>query len=413
MMHPLRPNPITVVAALVGVVALGAPLAQAEPFGGFSSDETEVLVGRDTICTPLAITDGKSTEVPRCRRADGRQVAARKFRRGTQQLGSKAKYAAATRSTTLTIRALASAGSQGGSVVTWESTDPIARVVGVHLSEGGRLLAIEYESRFGGRARVDVVAFVMASERPPAVEPPGPETGATKPPQPAAPAPPASPASKEQEQALSKARNLSKRNRHKAAIAAFRQVLALDRDHSEARYFVARHLARQRKTEDALRELDALAASSRPDAIEWRVEARFDKAFTRLRSSQRFREAVGLDSASAATSTYERLLGFTSTWEQPEIKCEQAAMNIDFARRARTFALRVTSRCGGYPDRARFKGRWTIDANDRIVLTLPNKKGPNEVIACEISACGDGSGEQCLACGVDADLSFIARPVRR
>ena len=416
MMRPSRPIPLQMIILFVlfVVAVVATPAAWAEPFGGFSADETQYLVGRDTICSPLPMVDGTSRGIPSCARAEATSVAARKFRRGTKQQGSRAKYSASSRSTSLTVRALEGTGARAGLTITWEATDPISRITAVYLSNGGELLAVEYESRFGGRARTDVVAFMIGKSKDSSPEPPAPVQPDSRP---AAkdPTTPAPAASKELEKALSKARRLSRRGANKALIAAFRRVLELDPDHSEGLYGLARGLARRRQVDGALAELEKLAASSREDAIVWQVEARFDKAFASLRSNSRFRKAVGLDRppGTRPTAVYERLVGFSSTWEQPEIKCEQAQINIDFARTQRKFALRVTTRCGGYKDVTRLKGRWQVAKNGQITLILPNKSKADEIVTCALQICSDSSNEDCLICGVDSDLSFTARPVRR
>ena len=413
---------VSIGAALV----VAHPRAQAESFGGFSSDQTRYLVDRDQICSPLRISEAPSDQIPSCQRADAQRVAAFGFRRGIKQQGSQASYAAVSRNTLLTIRALPGTGRIAQIVVTWRATDPISRVTGLYLSQGGKLIAAEYESRFGGRVRTRVVGFVLdaADPRPadrssppnaspgdhPAGDTPGNRAGPSNRAGQAAPA-----LSKELERALERARRLSQNGKSKAAMAAYRRVLDEDPGHSEARYGVAYNLARQRKFKQAVAELRTLADSTRTDAIIWLIEARFDRIFTRLRGDQEFRRVTGLNRGPShkARTLYERLVGFTRTWEQAEVKCEQAQINVGFTRLERKFTLRVTSRCGGYKDVTRLRGTWTIKGADQLDLTLPNKRGPDETISCLMQICTDGSNEDCLVCGVDSDLSFTARPVRR
>ncbi|MEM9492648.1 MAG: tetratricopeptide repeat protein, partial [Myxococcota bacterium] len=344
-----------------------------------------------------------------------------------------ASHSAEARGAQLTVRAMSPAGAVVATVVTWKSLDPIARVIGVYRSAGGTLVAVEYEVRFGGRLRTEVVGFALPKAgqaeqagtagtmgRPPG-EAGGTAAGTTRPTGACSAAQPAGTGtgagaaptlSGEAQKALDRARRLAKRGRHSAALAAYRQVLASDGEHAEARYGVARALARQRRGKDAVAELKALAGSQRADAVVWLIEARFDRAFARLRSDAGFRAATGLDRpAGAARPLYERLVGFSRTWEQPEVKCEQEQINLDFDRLKQTFVLRVTSRCGGYKDTVRLAGRWALGGSDRVTLTLPNKGGKDEVLQCALSACGDG--EDCLSCGVDGELSFTVRPVRR
>jgi hypothetical protein len=201
----------------------------------------------------------------------------------------------------------------------------------------------------------------------------------------------------------------------RAAEAAYRQVLDIDPGQPEARYGLARSLARQRKHPAAVEALAALAASQHPEAVTWLVEARFDRAFARLRSDAGFRAATGLDSdGTRPRSLYERLLGFSNTWEQSEVKCEQAEVRLSLDRRARTFKLVITTRCGGHPLSTRLQGTFRLGqppaAGERVDLVLPNREGPEESVACRMQVC---AGEDCLQCVVDEDLSFSLLPVRR
>lgn len=390
------------------IVATGAA-ARADSFGGFSADETMYLVGRDKICAPLSGTS--PTGLPACSHADAGRVSELRFRSGSKQLGKSAKYEAAARGSALTVSPIGG----GNVVVTWAAMDPIARVVAVYLSPREQLLAVEYESRFGGGAGIEVVVFVLASAQAPVqtATPPagGSSIGKTPPVAAVSQAPPESPENKELAAALARARTLGKKGPAKTAEAAYREVLTLEADNVEARYGLALALARQRKPAPAIRELEVLAASTRADAVIWRVEARFDKGFARLRGDAAFRAAVGLDArAGTATRLYERLVGFSSRWEQPEITCEQARINLDMERLARTFTLRVRSRCGGFADDTRVRGRWALAGDGHVVLTMTNKQGPDDEVTCVMKSC---SGEDCLHCGVDTDLSFMLQVVRR
>jgi hypothetical protein len=384
------------------------------------------LKSPDTICTPLVIRaqagPDTSADTPVCERAEPGQVAALKFRRGTEQRGPRARYAASARGTAIELSVVAGAGAGAGTLVTWKVMDPISRVAGVYLSPGEKLVAVEFQTRFAGRLRTDVVAFALPAARRPGTAP------ASEAAQEDAPgragdtmtgtaAPELSPAAGK---ALVKARGLARRGRHKAAEAAYRKVLEADPEHAEARYGLARSRAGQRDPQGAVAALQALAGSGRDDAIIWLVEARFDKVFARLRGNPGFRRATGLDrqagQAGAAGQAgkerrlYERLLGFSSTWEQPETKCESAQINLDLDRSARTFALRITSRCGGYTDQTRLRGSFALEDPERVILTMPNKKGPDDPIECAMQVC---AGEDCLHCRVDQDLDFVLRPVRR
>jgi hypothetical protein len=432
-----------IVLAAVAAVLAGAVPAAAGPFGGFSADQTRYLHGRDQVCTPLRVTapdPAPSPATPACEPADDRRVAAMTFRRGALQQGTRAEYEASSRGTEITVRDRRS----GRTLVTWSAVDPVERITGVYAAENSgqaaarpaplALVAVEYEVRFGGRTRIETVAFALAPATPagapdmPAGPAPGPDTtpgpgiapapgpdttpGPGIAPAPAGAAPPA-PGDPRVGERLAKARKLDARN-PRAAEAAYRQVLELDAEHPEAHYGLARSLARQRKQPAAVEALAALARSQRPEAAEWLVEARFDRAFASLRSDAAFRAATGLDSdRTRPRSLYERLLGFSDTWEQPEVKCEQAEVRLALERRARTFKLVITTRCGGSPMSTRLQGKFRLgepQTGDRVDLVLPNREGPEEVVACRMQICGS---EDCLQCVVDEDLSFSVLPVRR
>jgi hypothetical protein len=412
-------------AMLAIIVAGGVTPAAAGPFGGFSEDQTRYLSGRDQVCTPIAVADPgpsgaapASRAAPACEPADDRRVASAKFRRGVLQQGARADYEASARGTDLTLRERRS----GRTLVTWSTVDPIDRIVAVHASDsrpGGpaapaALVAVEYEVRFGGRARVETVVFaITAAAAPAAVTPTVPvqlEPGTSPAPSPPA-AGPAAPDDPRLAALLTKARRLDARNQARPAEAAYRQVLAIDADHPEARYGLARSLIRQRKQPAAIEALAALARSPRPGAAEWLVEARFDRVFQGLRGDPAFRAATGLDPDPARQrSLYERLLGFSDTWEQAEVKCEQAEVRLSLDRRARKFRLAITTRCGGYPTTTRLQGGFRLGPGDRVDLVLPNAEGPEDAVACRMQLC---SSEDCLQCVVDEDLSFTVLPVRR
>lgn len=415
------------------IITLAGSQALAGPFGGFARDERRYLVDRDNICMPVAIpadfaekNPGQALQtVPTCNTADTATLSSWRFRRGQAQRGSEAVFAATARGRMLSLQ---SRDPRGNAVelVTWEASDPIARVVAVYASPNRRLVAVEYEVRFAGRLRVEVIGFTVpgaeqssgsAESEPPSspsstgsapvsgssAEKSGSAPAATGQ---AAPKLPAAAA-----KALKKAQRAARGKRHRAAFKAYRTVLSADPEHSEARFGIARAYAGQKQQEDAVRALQTLAASRRVDKVIWLVEARFDKAFSRLRADTGFRAAVGLDRAPGTKAhIYERLVGFTSTWEQPETTCENAEVALKLDRHKRTFRLRITSRCGGYKDVTRLRGRWDMAVGDQVILTLPNKKAKEEAVVCRMQTCSD---EDCLRCVLDRDLEFVLRPVRR
>ena len=93
-----------------------------------------------------------------------------------------------------------------------------------------------------------------------------------------------------------------------------------------------------------------------------------------------------------------------------ETTCEKPEVGLTMERQTRKFRLHITSRCGGYEDSLRFSGTFRLGRDDRVDLVLPNKGGADEAVPCVMQVC---SGEDCLSCAVDVDLSFVLRPTRR
>src|SRR5690606_31778937 len=123
-----------------------------------------------------------------------------------------------------------------------------------------------------------------------------------------------SPARAPEDPAVTKAVAAARKAPKKKQLAAWNAVLAADPAHSEALFQIAALQIGAKQQADALATLGKLAASTREDAIEWLVEARFAKAFAPVRGVPAFREHVGLDRKPA--TPYERLMGFGGQWEQ-------------------------------------------------------------------------------------------------
>jgi hypothetical protein len=192
-------------------------------------------------------------------------------------------------------------------------------------------------------------------------------------------------------------------------IAGWNKVLAADAANAEALYRVAQLELAAKHRAEAIAALDKLAASTRGDAIEWLVEARFDASFASLRADPKFRADVGLDRK--AQSAYERAMGFGGQWEQTGTSCDKAEVKLQMLR-DRSFKLRVKTVCEGQVFDQPFKGTWRIDG-DMIVLSLPvpnAKASAKDEAPCKFERTGD---EDSLRCNLGHDLEFVVMPTRR
>jgi len=387
-------------AALALILCAAGP-ASAGVFGGFGGREDGYLVGRDKICTPLAVEAGQASGTPSCAKASDDEVAQLSVKAAKALHGRDASHSAAAQGRTLEVTAT----KKEAVVVSWQAPDPIARVDDVYVSQYGNLIAVEYTVRRGSRDVGEVVVFDVRGAgqakttatttdagKPVATE----RVAATQAP------PPATPALKK---ALKAARKAA-RGAPKKALKAWDKVLVLDADHSEARYGVAVAQARARKTELVLAALEALAGSARTDAVEYLILARFDKAFAKIRADARFRAAVGLDGGSDVF--YERLMGQGGAWEQAETACDTPGVALKLGQ-DRSFKLTITSTCSGDRWKDTFKGRWEAQ-EPGLRLILPNKGRDDEAFECSVEKDGD---EDAIRCALDADLGFVVRPVRR
>jgi hypothetical protein len=377
-----------------------ANAAAADTFGGFSGVDRPYLVNRDRVCTPLAVTGRSATGTPSCEKDVTADVIAKlSIKEPIAQRGPKATFAASASGKTMTVTKKTSSDP----VVTWTSSEPIGKIVEVYASQYEDRVAVAYAVRKLGKEVIEIVAFelVKTTGRDATVTPPPPT-------QPRAPTPaPATttPADPKLAKAVEAARKASKSK----AIAAWQSVLAIDAQHSEAQFRIAAQRAMAKQRAEAIAALEALARSSRGDAIEWLIEARFDKAFAALRAEPTFRRAVGLDRK--PTTPYERLMGFGGQWEQTGTSCEAPEVRLE-AKRDRTVKLRVKSVCRGRVLDQPFKGTWRTD-DDSIVLTLPTKGKQatvNDEAPCRFEPQGD---EDALTCVLDRDLEFTVLPTRR
>jgi hypothetical protein len=388
---------LTVIVGLVGLV--GHPgAARGDTFSGFSGVDRPYLVNQDRVCTPIAVVNSTAAGSPRCEKAAADVIAKLSIKSPIAQAGAKAAFAAQAAGRTLTISRKA-----GGTVVTWDAPDAIVKIIELYASQYDDRVAVSFNVRRLGKEVTDVVAFDLGQSQT-AIKPADPDPVApADPTRPAvAPAPPADPAITK---AIGDARAAPKAKQ----VAAWRAVLALDDANPEARFRIAVADAAAKRTGDALTSLRALAGSTRDDAIEWLIEARYDPAFAALRADPGFRTAVGLDHKPA--TIYERFMGFGGQWEQTGTSCDKPEVRF-VARRDRSFQLRVKTTCEGRIYDTPFKGTWRIDGA-RIVLALPNQG--KQVTAADEAACGfEVTGdEDAMRCAIGRDIDFVVLPTRR
>jgi len=385
------------------LVVLVATPAAADTFGGFSGVDSPYLVNQDRVCRPLAVKDGVANGMPACEKATADVIAKLSIKEPTVQRGAKATFGAVGSGRMLTVLK-----KTGDVVVSWNAPDPISRVVDVYTSQYEDRIAVTYIVRRLSKDTTEVIAFelVKTTGRDPGTAPtmvtPQPPTTTTPTPTTPAPAPPEDPKLKK---AVEAARKATKGK----ALAAWQAVLALDKDHSEATYRIAVIQLGAKKHAEAMAAIEKLAKSSRPDAIEWLVEARFDKAFASLRSDAKFRTAVGLDRK--AQTPYERVMGFGGQWEQTGTSCDTPEVRLTMGR-DRTFKLRVKSVCRGQSFEQPFKGTWRIEG-DGVILTLPTKG--KQASAKDEAPCSleKERMEDSMHCELDRDLDFVVLPARR
>jgi hypothetical protein len=393
--------------ALSVALLLVAGPAAADTFGGFSGVDSPYLVNRDRICHPLEVKAGAATGVPTCEKdATADVIAKLSVKDPIVQRGPKATFSAAASGKTLTVTKKAS----GDPVVTWNAVDPIGKVVDVYASQYEDRVAVAYTTRKLGKEVTEVVAFelVKTTGRDITVKPTTP-TQPTQPtvtqPTPTTPTTPAPAADPKLTKAVEAAQKAAKAK----ALAAWQAVLAIDAQHSEAQYRIAAIKAGAKQPAEAIAALETLASSKRDDAIEWLIEARFDKAFSSLRADTKFRAAVGLDRK--ASTPYERMMGFGGQWEQTSTSCEAPEVKLT-VQRDRAFKLKVKSVCRGQAFEQSFKGTWRISGND-VMLTVPTK-GKQATAKDEMPCIFEKQrDEDALRCTIDRDLEFVVLPTRR
>jgi len=394
--------------------------ARADTFSGFSGVDRPYLVNQDRVCTPLLVASSAATGAPVCKKAAADFIAHLSIKPPIVQSGARASFVAQAAGRAITVSRKA-----GGVVVTWSAPDPIVKIVETYASQYDDRVAVAFSVRRAGKEVTDIVAFDLGQNQTAIKDPTkdsakNPAKDLVKDPindptlakdavdptkDPARPdtAPP--PDDPKLTKAVADARAAAKAK----APAAWKAVLALDAAHSEALYRSAAAELAAKHTTEALAALVALAASTRGDAIEWLVEARFAPEFAALRADPKFRATVGLDRKPA--TSYERLMGFGGEWEQTGTSCDKPEVRFNAAR-DRKFKLRVKTRCEGAQFDTTFRGTWRI-AGDRVVLVLPTQgkqASAADEATCGFEAAGDEEG---LRCALGHDIDFVVLPTRR
>lgn len=381
------------------MMAASAGVAVADTFGGFAGNEKTYVLGREKVCEPIKVTAAAAKGMPTCKVAGTDVMATLSLKSPAPERGSEAQVKATAKGQTITVT-----GKSGEVLVTWQSLDPVTSVVDVWRSTYGRIVAVEFTVRRMGKDVHDVVGFDMGvgggggtgggTTQTGTGTGTGTQTGTGT-----GTGTPVDPAMKK---AIDKARKTS----GKPAIAAWAKVLALDPENSEAKYRTAAAFAATKKSADAVAALQNLSQSKRSDAIEWLVEARFDKSFVKLVSDPGFRTAVGYDRPPG--TAYERLMGLGGQWEQSMTPCDRPEMKVTL-RRDRTFRLDFRSVCEGMRETFTMKGTWSM-TDVAVEMLMKRPGGGTDSAPCLIGTDGD---EDTLTCHVDADLTFEGRPVRR
>ncbi|MCP4445441.1 MAG: hypothetical protein GY811_08875 [Myxococcales bacterium] len=397
-----RVRPRYCLLASVILVCLPA-IASAGVFGGFSKDGAYKR-GTDQLCAPV---DAKGAG-PLCKTTLVGEMAKHSFGKGTKQGGRESSVRVRKKGTKLQV--LAAEGTKP--LVSWDSQQVLGEVGAVYLSSDKRWVAIEYRTRFAGRAVESVVVLGIGLPKDGPASSDGTATAL----------PTAAEAKKNTEpegfrEALKKGMRLI-RKRKKAAKAqiAFEAALALVPEHPEVLFHLAVLHHSGKDIPATLKTLQRLATSKHPEVPRWRVEARFELRFKALRGNSDFRFAVGITRvAGDAPSLYERLVAYGGRWEQEAIPCEQPQVNLTLRReKKQRFDLVIRSKCQGGSETTRLDGNWTDKGSaTKLGLSFPNLEAADDLLACNIEVCADDSGEDCIRCQVEGDDEFLLRIVRR
>ncbi len=385
------------------IVVLATPAA-ADTFGGFSGVDKPYLVNSDRVCTPLKVEGGKAAGAPACEKLGADVIAKLSVKDPIPQSGPKAAFAASASGRTLTVTKKAS----GEPVIVWQTMDPIGKVAEVYASQYEDRVAVAYTARVMGKDQTLIVAFdLLKAGTKPVNTPPVDPNKPVDPNDPNAPKDPNTGVAPEDPKVL-KALEAARKAPKAKALAEWQKVHAVDPGHSETFFRIAAIQLAAKNQAEALRGLETLAKSSKPDAIEWLIEARFDAAFAALRAEPRFRAATGLDRKPA--TPYERLMIFGGQWEQTGTSCDKAEVRLKISR-DRNFKLNVKTNCQGSIMDLPFKGKWRVEPTG-ATLILPNKGKATaaDEAPCKFEPIGD---EDSLHCDLGKGIDFVVLPTRR
>jgi hypothetical protein len=115
--------------------------------------------------------------------------------------------------------------------------------------------------------------------------------------------------------------------------------------------------------------------------------------------------------APAAGNAYERAMRAGGVWEQHQVACEQAGVQLKL-KKNRKFDITITTRCQADKSRTELDGLWATEGDDGLTLSFENADSATEVMPCRFGACVDAPGEDCLTCR-EEDVTFTLQVVRR
>jgi hypothetical protein len=389
--------------AVIPLLALVAPAA-ADNFGGFSGVDRPYLVNSDRVCKPIKVDGPVANGSPECGKAAADAVAKLSIKSPIAQSGNpNAKFTASANGNTLTV-----SRKTGEVLFTWKTLDPITRVVEVYAAQYDDRIAVAYSVRAMGKEQTNIVGFDLLKAGTPVKDPTVKDPTVKDPVNdPNAPKDPNTGVAPDDPKVVKAVEAATKAPKGKQ-LAAWQAVLAIDPGHSETLFRIAVLQMGAKQSADALRQLETLAKSSKPDAIEWLIEARFDPAFASLRGDPKFRAATGLDRK--PVTTYERVMIFGGQWERAGTSCDKAEVKLKLSR-DRNFKLNVKTVCQGGGYELPFKGKWRVEPTG-IVLILPNKgkAGAQDEAKCPFELQGD---EDALHCDLGKGIDFVVLPARR